>query len=436
MEWQYTLLLIFAVFVVLIMTGMPVAFCFMLICVGGLFLLYGPPGMERLLNSIFSTLTTFQLVPVPLFILMGDIMLFSGIGPVLIHTLDKWMGRLPGRLALLSVAAGVLFATLTGTALASVAILGSVLTPEMEKQGYKKAMTLGPIMCSGSLASMIPPSALAVLLGAIGQISTGKILMAIIIPGLLLAVIFAAYIIIRCWLQPDLAPTYELKRIPLSEKLGDTFKYVVPQMIVIFLVVGVIYMGIATPSEAAATGALGALILAIAYRRWNMLITKKTLTSTLVTSAMILMILAGSNAFSQIMAITGAAGSMAAFATNLPVNPFIIIIATQVVLLILGMFIDPISIMMITLPIFVPVVEALGYDTVWFAVLFMIQIGLGGITPPFGMLLFVMKGVAPKGTTIGDCINSGLPFVGLNLLALVLILFIPEIALWLPYQMG
>ena len=290
-------------------------------------------------------------------------------------------------------------------------------------------------MSSGSLAAMIPPSALAVLLGAIGQISVGRILMAIIIPGLLLAAIFAAYIIIRCRLQPSIAPSYDVGTIPISEKLRDTVKYVLPQGVIIFLVIGVIFLGIATPEEAAATGALGMFILAAFYKRLNWKVTKEIITSTLATTGMILFILTGANAFSQILAYSGATGGLATFATELPVSPIVVIIATQVVLLILGMFIDPVSMMMVTLPIFVPVVISLGLDTVWFAVLFMINIGIGGITPPFGMLLFVMKGVAPPGTTITDCIKSGLPFVFLNLFALAIILVFPMIALWLPAQM-
>lgn len=435
MVWPYLLVLLLGSLLIVFLTGLPVAFTFIVTSLGAFILFFGFNGIVQLTDSIFTGLSTFVLLPVPLFILMGDVMFRTGIGPILINTLGKWMGRIPGRLSLLAVAAGVLLATLTGTALASVAILGSALIPEMEKQGYKKAITLGPIMASGSLAAMIPPSALAVLLGAIGQISVGKILMAIIIPGLLLAVIFAAYIIIRCWLDPTLAPRYDIAKVSLAERFIDTAKYVLPQGIIIFLVIGVIYLGMATPEEAAACGALGMFILAMVYKKLNWKVAKDIVSSSLLTTGMILLILAGANAFSQILAFSGATGGLGRFATELPVAPIVIIIATQVVLLILGMFIDAISMMMVTLPIFVPVAGALGFDLVWFAVLFMIQIGIGGLTPPFGMLLFVMKGVAPPSTTIRDCIMSGLPFVGLNFLVLALIIVFPAIALWLPAQM-
>ena len=270
LEWQLFLLLILGGLIVLMMTGMPVAFCFLLINIVGMWVFFGgADGLEFLIDSMYSKLNSFTLVPVPLFILMGEVMFHSGIAPVLVETLDKWVGKIPGRLSILAVGVGTLFSTLTGTSLASVAMLGSALVPEMEKQGYKKAMSLGPVLGSGGLAMMIPPSALAVLCGAIAEVSIGKILLAIIIPGLLMATAYALYIIIRCVIQPEIAPAYELQRTTLSEKITATVKYVIPQGIIVFLVVGVIFIGVATPSEAAATGTLGTFILSILYRRMN-----------------------------------------------------------------------------------------------------------------------------------------------------------------------
>lgn len=413
-------------------TGMPVAFCFMLINVVGMYACFGMVGLEQLIISIYRTLNSFILLPVPLFILMGEVMFHSGIAPVLIRTLDKWLGRLPGRLSLLAVGAGTLFSTLTGTSLASVAMLGSVLVPEMEQQGYKKSMTLGPILGSGGLAMMIPPSALAVLCGAIAEISIGRILVGIIIPGLLMAAIYAAYIIIRCRLQPSIAPTYEVTPTPLSEKLVATARYVLPQGIIIFMVIGVIFLGIATPSEAAATGAIGTIIVALLYRRLSWEVMKKATVGTLSVTGMLFLIIAGATAFSQILAYSGASAGLSALATGLPVAPIFIIMAMQVVILFLGAFMDVVSIMMITLPIFVPVVLSLGFNPVWFAIIFLINIEVAGISPPFGLSLFVMKGVATPGTTMGDIYRAALPFCGLSLIAMALIIAFPTLALWLP----
>ena len=432
MEWYLILLLIFGSLVVLMATGMPVAFCFMVINVVGMYIFFGMTGLEQLMVSIYRTLNSFILLPVPLFILMGEIMFHSGIAPVLIRTLDKWLGRLPGRLSLLAVAAGTLFSTLTGTSLASVAMLGSVLVPEMEQQGYKKSMTLGPILGSGGLAMMIPPSALAVLCGAIAEISIGGILIGIIIPGLLMAGIYTTYIITRCWLQPSIAPTYEVTPTPLSEKLVTTIRYVLPQGIVIFLVIGVMFLGMATPSEAAATGAIGTIIVALLYRRLNWAVVKRATVGTLSVTGMLFLIIAGATAFSQILAYSGASAGLTELATGLPVSPIVIIMATQVVVLFLGCFMDVVSIMMITLPIFVPVVLSLGFAPVWFAVIFLINIEVAGISPPFGLSLFVMKGVAPPDTTLGDIYRAALPFCGLSLTAMALIMAFPTLALWLP----
>jgi tripartite ATP-independent transporter DctM subunit len=432
LAWELLLLFIFGSLVVLMATGMPVAFCFMLINLVGMYIFFGMPGLEQLIISMYTTLNTFILLPVPLFILMGEVLFHSGIAPVLIKTLDKWLGRLPGRLSLLAVAAGTLFSTLTGTSLASVAMLGSVLVPEMEEQGYKRPMTLGPILGSGGLAMMIPPSALAVLCGAIAEISIGRILIAIILPGLLMAVIYAMYIITRCSLQPWIAPVYDVPEITISEKLIDTARYVLPQGLVIFLCIGVIFLGITTPSEAAATGSIGTITLALVYRRLNWEVIKKATVGTISVTGMLFLIIAGATAFSQILAYSGASASLSAIATELPITPILIIVAMQIVILFLGCFMDVVSIMMITLPIFVPVVETLGFNPVWFAVIFLINIEVAGISPPFGLSLFVMKGVAPPDTTMGDIYRAALPFCGLSLIAMALIMAFPAIALWLP----
>jgi tripartite ATP-independent transporter DctM subunit len=437
MEWQLWLLIIFGILLVLMLTGMPIALCFFAINVIGMYFLFGGMmGLQNLINSLYASLNSFILLPIPLFILMGEVMFQSKIAPTLIHVIGKWLGKLPGRLALLAVASGTLLSTLTGTSIASVAMLGSTLVPEMERQGYKKPMTLGPILGSGGLAMLIPPSALAVLCGAIGEISISRILIGIIFPGLLVAGVMAAYIIARCTLQPEIAPIYDVEKVPLSEKIVETVKYVLPQGFVIFAVIGLMFLGIASPSEAAATGAIGTCILAACYKRLTWKVIKTSTTSSLTVTGMILMIIGGAQAFSQILAFTGASAGLAEFATSLPVPPIVIILAMQLIILFLGCLMDVVSIMMITLPIFVPVVRQLGYDDVWFAVTYLINIEIAGISPPFGLSLFVMKGVASKGTTMADVYKAAIPFIMCSLTAMALILIIPQIALWLPGLTG
>jgi tripartite ATP-independent transporter DctM subunit len=433
MDWQIMLLAIFGSLVILMATGLPVAFSFLLVMIVFAPIVWGgAAGLPQVISGMSDSIVKFVLLPLPMFILMGEVMFHSGIAPQVIGALDNWLGKLPGRLGLLSVGAGTVFASLTGTSIASIAMLGTTLVPEMEKRGYKKSMSLGPIMGSGGLAALIPPSGLAVLLGAIGEISIGSLLLAIIGPGLVLAALFALYIILRSKLQPSVAPPYDVSKIPLSQKLVDTGKYILPLGLVVFAVIGVMILGIATPTEASATGAISCFILAVLYKRLNWSVIKKTFTSTLRNSTMILMILTASAVFSQILSFSGAAAGLSEFAINLPMPPLAILISMQIVLVFLGMFMDIASIMMITLPIFMPIVRELGFNDVWFGAIFLVNMEMAMITPPFGLSLFTMKGVAPADTTIGDVIRAALPFLVFDVIAIALVFIFPEIALWLP----
>ncbi len=433
MEAGAILILIFGSLIVLMASGLPVAFGFLLFNVIASFLLWGGEiGLHQLTLSIQSSIATFVLLPVPLFVLMGEVMYQSGLAPAMIDALDKWLGRLPGRLGLLAVGGGTMISTLTGVSMASVAMLGSVLVPEMEKRGYKKAMTLGPILGSGGLAIMIPPSAIAVLLGAVARISVGRILLGIIVPGLLMAAAYAGYIIIRCWLQPSLAPAYDVTPPSLSEKILATVKHILPLGVIVFLVTGVIILGVATPSEAAATGALGTFIMAAFHRRLTWDVVKKSMVGTVTISTMILMIITGVKAFSQILAFSGASRSVITFVTGLPVSPIFILLGMLAIITFLGMFVDLIAIMMITLPFFMPIVNSLGFDPVWFAIIMMLSLEMAPTTPPFGLILFTMKGVAPDDTTMQDIYAAALPFLGCDLVVLILLIAFPQIVLWLP----
>ena len=437
MDWQIALLIIVGTLIVLMATGMPVAFCFLVVNIIGLFLFWGgEPGLRQFALSIRQSISTFALLPLPLFILMGEVTFYSGIAPNMINALDKWLGRVPGRLSLLAVGVGTLLATLTGVSFTSVAILGSSLVPEMEERGYKKSMSLGPILGSGGLAILIPPSGLAVLLGALGEISIGKILMGIIVPGLLVALLFVVYVITRCSLQPSIAPNYQVTSAPILEKLSSFAKYVLPIAFIVFLVIGVIFLGIATPTEAAATGALGTFILAAAYKKLNWKVLKQSIGGAVSISVMMLMIIVGAKAFGQTLGFSGAARGLIQTVMGLPVDPVVVLIIMQFIVLIMGMFMDPASILMLSVPLFMPIVNGLSIDPVWFAVILLINIELGVISPPFGTSLFVMKAVAPPDTTIGDVYKASLPFVGLDLIAMALTIAFPMIALWLPSVMS
>ncbi len=433
MEWWLILLIIFSALVILFILGVPVAFAFLFVNVVAVYVFWGGgAGLSQMILSIYESVTIFALLPVPLFVLMGEVMFRSGIAPRMMDVLDKWLGRLPGRLSLLAVGGGTLFAALSGSAMAGAAMLGSVLAPEMEKRGYKKPMSLGPILGSGGLAIMIPPSALGVLLAALGRFSVGRFLIAIIIPGLIMAILYGTYIIGRCWLQPQLAPSYAVRPTSLLDKIRATLRYVLPLSSIVFLVVGLIFLGIATPTEAAALGALGCLVLAFLYRGLSWEILKISMTGTLQVTIMMLMILTGSTAFAQILAYTGASQGLVEFALSIPLPPICVLIAMQIVLLIMGTFMEPLTIMMVTLPIFMPIVEKLAFNPLWFGAIMLLNMEMATTSPPFGLVLFVMKGVAPPGTTMGDIYKAGIPFLACDAVAMALMMAFPGLVLWLP----
>ena len=433
MEWWGYALIFFGGFTVLLLSGLPVAFAFMLVNVVGVYVFWGGTiGLEQLILSIDSSISTFVLVPIPMFILMGTVMFHSGVAYKMIDVLDQWLGAVAGRLSLLAVAAGALFATLTGVAMGSVAMLGSTLGPDMQRRGYSKSMSLGPILASGSLAIMIPPSALAVILASLGQFSVGKLLVGIVIPGLLLASVYTLYIIVRCKLHPELAPPYETPATPWRRRVADTFRYVVPLLSVVFIVIGTIFLGVATPTEAAAVGALMCFVLAGAYGKLSFTVAKKAIGAATSISVMVLIILTGSAAFSQLLAFAEVTGGITELVTNLSVHPIVILLFMQLVLLLLGMFIEQTSIVMVTIPMFMPIVSALGWDPIWFGAIMLLNLEMATISPPFGLSLFVMKGIASPDTSMGDIYRAALPFVGLNIIVMMAMIIFPPLVLWLP----
>ncbi len=436
MEWYFAILLMFGLLIALMATGMPISFVFIFICVIGAYLFWGgEAGLEQLATSFYSSVTNYNFLPIPLFILMGDIVFTSGTGTRLIDAVDRILGKIPGRLSVLAIGSGVLLGTMIGISGGSIGILGKVLLPEMRKRGYSNAMTLGPIVASGTLAILIPPSALAVFLGAVGQVSIGKLLLAIIVPGLIVAAMFVAYIIVRCTINPALAPNYEVPPVPLPQKIRTGFTQIAPIALVVFAVIGSVFTGIATPGESAALGVIACYILAAIYRKLSWETIRLSAQDTIHVTVMVFFIVVGSISFSRILATTGAISTLVHWATGLNVHPIMLIIATQIILIFLGAFMDPASIVMITAPLFFPLVKALGYDTLWFAVISLINIQLGLISPPFGLDCFTMKAIAPEDVTLGDVFRSSMPFMFLGFLTMVIIMIFPQIGLWLPNMM-
>jgi tripartite ATP-independent transporter DctM subunit len=431
MDWVTAAIVIFSLLSILFLIGVPVAFSFLFVNMVFAFVFWGVDGFPQMILSIHRSISLFSLVPLPLFILMGQVIFLSEISRNMMDAMDKWVGRLPGRLSLMAVAGGVLFATLSGSSMASTAMLGQTLLPEMEKKGYKAQMTLGPIMGSGCLAGMMPLSALAIVLATLAQISVGDFLLTIVGPGLLMAAIYAVYIIVRATLQPHLAPPYAVEKVPLGRKLFLALKYIAPPSLIIISVIGIIMSGVATPTEAAAVGSLVCFILAFIYKGIRPDILKKAVLSTLKITVMMFMILSGATGFSEILAYTGATTNLVEMVTHLDLSPMGVLIAMQIILIVLGTFLESLAIMMITIPIYLPIIKTLGFDPYWFCAIFLINMELATISPPYGLVLFTMKGVAPN-HTMNDIFRASIPFNILDILALVLVMVFPAIALWLP----
>jgi tripartite ATP-independent transporter DctM subunit len=433
MEWWVAFALIVGALCLLMAIGMPIAFAFLAVNIAGAFIFWGgTAGINQMVLAVMDSVASFSIMPVPLFLLMGELLFRSGIAARLMDVLDAWLGRVPGRLSLMAVGGGTLFATLAGSGAATTALLGRILVPDMMKRGYKQPMTLGPVMGSGGLAVMIPPSALGVILAATADISVGEFLMSIIVPGLMMALSYAIYVVLRCYLQPDLAPAYVAEKVPLKQRLRDTVVYVFPLATIVFVVTGLIFLGIATPTESAGLGALAALILARLYGRLNWSMLWECLQSTMRTSIMVLMILSGSSAFSQLLAFTGASAGLVDLATSTSLSPVMIVISMQVVLLLLGTFMESLAMILLTVPIYFPIIEALHLSPIWFGAIMLLNMEMAAISPPFGFGLFVMKAVAPKGTTMMDVYKASVPFLLLNSIVMLIMIFFPSVVLWLP----
>ncbi len=437
MEWWLIISLLFGGMVFLLLTNLPIAFAFLVVnMVAAYFFLGGFPGLVGVVTGAFTSITTFTLLPVPFFILMGELIFHSGLGLNAVNVLDKWLGNLRGRLSLLAIIMGVIIGALSGSTIATCALLGTILLPQMLEKGYSKNMSLGPLMGVGTVDALIPPNALTVVLASLANIDVGQLLMAGIPAGIMMSALYFIYVVIWCRLFPGEAPMYVAPRVPLKEKLTVTFRDLVPLGFIIFMVIGLIFLGIATPTEAAATGTFGAFVLTLIYRRLTWDILKKSAMSTVKVTTMIFMIIIVSNTYGEILAFTGAAGGMTNFITNLTIPPVVILIGMLIVVLVMGCFMETVAIMMITIPIYMPVINAFGFNKIWFGVMMLIALETGLITPPFGVTLFVMKGVAPPEVTMGDIWKAVSPYVIVDLLCIALVLTMPSIATIIPSLMG
>jgi tripartite ATP-independent transporter DctM subunit len=434
MEWYLAFSLLMASFFALVLLGIPVVFAFFGTNVIFLGYFMGAAGFDLLIDSVYGSLSVFVLLPITMFILQGEILFRTGLVTKMIDALDGWLGSVPGRLSLLAVGSGTILASLSGASIGTTAMLTRTLAPAMQERGYSTKMSVGPLLGSGGLAVMMPHSALGVILAVIANVSVGKLLIAITIPGFVLAAFYVVYIVGACMADPESAPSYTAKKVPLGDRLAMTFKYVVPLTILIGAMIAVIFLGIATPTEAASLGTFASFALAAIYGRLTWVATREALFSTLKISVMVLAILAASQAFTQLLAYTGSAHKLVTIAGSLSIPPIWVIVLMHLVTLVLGGPIGGIPLIMMTIPIFIPIVKSLGYDPVWFCTAMLLNVELAQITPPFGILLYVVRGIMPN-TPMGQITRAAFPIIGIQLVVMVLLIAIPALSLWLPSYM-
>jgi tripartite ATP-independent transporter DctM subunit len=436
-SWQLAAILLLGGSTVLLFLGMPVALSFVAInCLGAVLFLGGEPGLLQVARNSVASLLNFSLTPIPLFILMGEVLFHTGLALKVIDGVERLIKQVPGRLAVVAVVAGTVFSAISGSTIATTAMLGSLMLPVMLARGYHPTMAAGPIMAIGAVDMLIPPSALTVLLGSLSGISIAKLLIGGVVPGLILSAAFIAYIVVRARANPDLAPGTAIERLSGWPRYRLLVLYVVPLVSIFAVVVGAMSAGLATPTESAALGAIATMALALAYRALTVAALMKALRGTAAISAMILFIILGATTFAQILSFSGASEGLVSSILGQGLSTFAVVVGMMGLLVFLGVFVDQVSMMLITLPVFMPLVQRLGVDPIWFGVLFLICMQLGLLLPPHGLLLMTMKGVAPPQVTMGHIFRAVVPYIAMSLVLLGLILLFPRIATWLPEVLG
>jgi tripartite ATP-independent transporter DctM subunit len=433
MEWYWALSLLLGGAVFLLVLGLPVAFAFFAAnMVGAWFFLRGEIGLSLMPIEYTLAIAQYTLVPVALFILMGEILFQTGVAFRSINAIDKLISGVPGRLSIVSIAGGAVFSSLSGSTIANTAILGNLLLPDMLKRGYHPSLALGPIMAVGGIAMLIPPSSLAVLLASLAERSITDLLIAGVLPGLMMSVLFVVYVLVRCKLNPALAPQTEEIKERGWNRWRPFFVDVLPLFIIFAVVVGSIFLRIAAPEEAAALGCLAAVGISAAYGKLSLTSLMRAMRETAKINVMLLFIIAGSLTFSQVLQVSGATSGVLAAISSVEFTQLTAMAVMMLLLLFLGCFMDQISMILLTLPFFLPIADSLGMNSTWLMVMMLISMEISLLTPPFGLLLFVMKGVAPKEIRITQIYRAAIPFILLELFVMVILIAYPKLALWLP----
>ncbi len=431
---------LFAVLLFLLLSGVWIGFTLFGVGIAGL-LLY-PSNLPSaisiwdkigglLANSVWNSMNSWALTALPLFVLMGEILFRTAISTKLLNGLLPWLSRIPGRLLHINVFACSLFAAVSGSSAATTATVGKITLDELSKRGYDRSLAIGSLAGAGTLGFLIPPSLIMIIYGVLSDSSIGKLFIAGIVPGLLLACFYSLYIIFRAKLQPGIVPDAE-ETFTLAEKIA-ALKELLPVLTLVFVVLGGIYLGFTTPTEAAAIGVVGAVILGLAYRCLTWGNFREALMSAVQTTCMICLIISGAAFLAQVVGFTGIARGISEYIAGLNASPYVLLFVLGIMYLILGMILDGISIVVMTLPIVLPIITTAGFDPLWFGVFLVIMVELSQITPPVGFSLFVIQGIALE--PVNEIIKATVPFFLLMILMVVILSIFPDLVLFLPNLM-
>lgn len=435
---SYLALLMFPALMALIISGFPIAFSMILVATGFGIIQFGDVAAYQLLTKIEDTASNSILAAVPLFIFMGAMLERSGIAERLFEAIHMWTRRLPGGLGVGAIIMGTLFAASSGVVGATEAVIGMLAIPVMLKHHYSKSLISGTICASGSLGTAIPPSITVVVLGPVAGVSVGSLFSGLLIPGFLMAVMFLVYIVGVAYLKPDMAPWVQEQEpdVAWGEKIKVTLVALVPTMLLIFIVLGTILMGLATPTEAAACGALGSIVLAAAYRNLTLEVLWNSAIKTVNISAMILLIVLGGSMFAGVFFASGGMATVQALLMDTGLSPWMILGLILLIAFIAGFVLDLISVVLIIIPVAMPIVRMLGFDEIWFCVAFLVVLQTSYLTPPLAPAIFYLRAITPPEVTLRHMYIGVVPFILAQLVVLALVLAFPQLALWLPDVMG
>jgi tripartite ATP-independent transporter DctM subunit len=423
--------LMFGSLFLLLLTGYPLAFLVGGVAVGFIAWLWSPDALALVPQRMWNNMTQYLLAAIPLFIFMASMLEKSGLIEQIFDVAYKWLGRVPGGLAVATVAASTVLAAMVGVIGAAVVTMALVALPSMLRRGYSPVLAAGSVMAGGTLGILIPPSVLAIIYGLVANQSVGELYLGSVLPGLLLSGLYMLFSILYALINPKGAPRIPKEEAPTWAERWRALRSIWAPLVLIFLVLGTIFLGLAAPTEAAAVGAFGAMMVAALHRKLSWQNLRLALEQTAKATAMVLWIIFGANAFVAFYVAQGGDRYISELLLGTGLSPWGVLILMQLILIILGMFLDWVGILLLAVPVFVPIIRDLGFDPLWFGVLYLINMQMSFLSPPFGYALFYVRGVAPQ-IPMGTIYRAAIPFLLLQLTGLVILMLFPGLATWLP----